>query len=265
MIRILYHHKGKEQAFTIPAAWDELSRKQLLKLAILLHSSSQAPALHTQARILQLLTGKGRLAFIRIPAEVRFKALEHLSWMENNTLTRQLLPSYKGFYGPASDFDNIVLAEFHHAELAYYNYIKSGEPEHLNELIAVLYRRPKAGYNKKLNKEGDTRSAFNYAEAAYNKKKIATWSKAFKLAVLLWYDGCRQNIVKLYPAAFNSAQDPSGTAYFQGLYKMIRSLSGDKYGTFDQVEKLPLHTAFMEIICSLEEAAELQNKMHSNI
>ena len=262
MIRIQYNHKGKEKAFVIPGAWEELSKKGLIKLAALLHS--QAPALHTQARILQLLSGKSDMAFVRIPAEIRFKALEHLSWIESNTLTRQLLPAYKGFYGPASDFDNIVLAEFHHAELAYYNYTKTSNIEDLNELIATLYRLPKANYNKRLNKDGDIRRAFNYAEAAYNKKKIAKWSLAVKLAVLLWYDGCRQHIVKLYPAAFNSS-DASGAAYFQGLYKMIRSLSGDKYGTFNQVELLPLHTAFMEIVCSLEEAEELKSKMQSNI
>lgn len=262
MIRILYHHKGKEKALIIPGAWEELSQKQLIKLAALLHS--QAPALHAQTRILHLLSGKSALAFDRIPAEIKFKALEHLGWLEDNNLTKQLLPVYKGFYGPASDFDNIVLSEFHHAELAYYNYTKTGKPEDLNELIATLYRLPKAGYNKKLNKDGDIRRAFNYAEAAYNKKQVAKWSLAVKLAILLFYDGCRQHIVKLYPAAFDSST-ASGSDYFQGLYKMIRSLSGNKYGTFNQVENLPLHTAFMEIVCSLEEAEELKSKMQSNI
>src|SRR5207245_6004633 len=116
-------------ALRIPGAWAELSKKQLIKLAALLHS--QAPALQTQSRILQLLCGKWSLAFDRIPAEIRFNALEHLSWIENNTLTRQLLPAYNGFYGPASDFDNVVLAEFHHAELAYYNYTKTSNIEDL--------------------------------------------------------------------------------------------------------------------------------------
>lgn len=257
MKSLVYHKGSNNKTLLLAEHWHELTSKQFIQATAILHS--EEPAEIKMQRLLFVFCNKGRLAFSFIPFDIRLRMLEHIEWaLESQQITRQLIPVYKGFYGPESDFDNIVLSEFHHSESAYYHYAKTGEVDALNSLVAVLYRLPKAAYDKKQNRDGDIRRPFAAAESAFNKKKIARWDINVKLAILLWYDSCRQALVKLYPTAFGGAG--AGDDYFQGLYKMIRSLSGDKYGTFNQVEGLPLHTAFMEIITSLEEAEELKRR-----
>jgi hypothetical protein len=90
-------------------------------------------------------------------------------------------------------------------------------------------------------------------------RSVSKWPLAVKQAILLWYDGCRQMLVKSYPLAFGKGK--ANGNYYEGLFGMMRSIAGDKYGTLEDVENLFVHTMFMEIVACKKEEMEMEKQM----
>lgn len=254
-MQLIFYEKKK---LAIPSIWEELSGKQLKRLAVLLHSGKEKE--ETAIRALHILSNKNLIRFWLLPLDLRFRALPFVEWINKQELICQLLPEVKGFYGPCSDFDNLTMVEFHYSEMAYCQLVKNKEERFLTELISALYREKKHGYDNARNEEGDCRKPFSHGLFEYGQQKIDRWPTATKLAILLWYDGCRQNLVNEYPAIY-PLKTESGENQFEGMYKMMRSITGDKYGTMEQVEKLGVHTAHLEISCMMEEQAQMQKEL----
>jgi hypothetical protein len=153
----------------------------------------------------------------------------------------------------------LIGKEFHCTEIAYQEVIRNNDEDALNRLCAFLYRPKKKGYDARINAEGDVRVPFNYNECIYYAQRIKRWPLAVKQAILLWYDGCRQMLVKSYPLAFGKGK--ANGNYYEGLFGMMRSIAGDKYGTLEDVENLFVHTMFMEIVACKKEEMEMEKQM----
>lgn len=249
---------------TVVNNWNDLSRKQLLLAAILLHSNYDTELALQKA--LQIVSNKSVFKFLLLPKDFRERAEKYAAWLLDgeNTLTKQLLPKYKNLFGPDDNFGNLLLVEFHYAETAYHRMVNEKDPEALDELIAILYREGKNDYDHKRNRDGDNRKAFCYGDIAWHKRKIKRWPNAVKLAIILWYDGCRQQLVKDYETVYPKTNTNQGDNYFEGLYKMMRSLAGERYGTIDSVEQMGVHTAHLEISCMIEDA-KTQEEAYKNM
>jgi hypothetical protein len=252
MVEIIYDTR---KSFTIAESIAELTGKQFVLLSGLIHSNLTVSKARLAA--LKILCNKGWFGFKRIPNDAKFKSLPYVDWVfEDWQNSVQALPLYKKMYGPKSELINLCLSEFHFTENAYSDYVSTKEIDFLNQLCAILYRPAKHGYDFKKDLEGDCRQPFNANAIAYYSTITAKWPMAVKQAILLFYDGCRSHLVKEYPEIFNagsSSNDSDGD-----LFEMIRGLAGDKYGDFDKVEALPLHTALREIQCILAENARLE-------
>ena len=247
-----YIHYEKK-TLVLPGEWEEVSSRQLKKLAVLIHSGLEDTLAKQKA--LQILSGKSALFFLLLPIDLRHRAQPYAEWVFGGVdLTIQLIPKYKQFYGPESNFDNLSMVEFHYAELSYCDLVETKDEKHLDELISVLYREGKKGYDYKRDIDGDARKSFCHGLYEYGQKIVKRWPIGVKLAILLWYDGCRQSLVKSYPEIYPKS-DGKGKNKFEGLYKMMRTVAGDKYGTMPEVEKLGVRTAHLEISCMLEELA----------
>ena len=254
-----YIHYEKRKPLVLPGEWEEVNSKQLKRLAVLLHSGLESNLAKQKA--LQILSGKSALFFLLMPLDLRHRAQPYAEWVFGKIdLTIQLLPKYKNFYGPDSDFGNLSMVEFHYTEMSYSDLIRTKDEKYLVELIAVLYREGKSDYDYKRNVEGDFRKPFSHGLFEYGQRKIAKWPTAVKLAILLWYDGCRQSLVKGYPDIYPKKDKPTHNK-FEGLYKMMRSVAGDRYGTIPEVEKMSVHTAHLEISCMLEEQALMKKEI----
>src|SRR5690349_4419246 len=117
MKQLIYHKRQKQ--LLIPEGWEELTAKQFIQLAGILHSEEEETM--KLDRALRIVCDKSLFRFLMIPAEIRYRCYDHIAWIfEKQDCTKQLIPVYEGLYGPASDFDNLILAELHHAETAYY-------------------------------------------------------------------------------------------------------------------------------------------------
>lgn len=254
-----YIHYEKRKPLVLPGEWEEVNSKQLKRLAVLLHTGLEKT--DAEQKALFILSGKSLLGFLLLPLDLRHRAQQYAKWVFGGTdLTIQLLPKYKKFYGPDSNFGNLSMVEFHYAESAYSELVATKDEKYLVELIAVLYREGKKNYDYKRNIEGDCRQAFSHGLFEYGQKKIKQWPKDVKLAILLWYDGCRQTLIKSFPEIYPKTNKAS-KMQFEGLYKMMRSVAGEKYGTIPEVEKLSVHTAHLEISCMLEDQAAMKTEM----
>ncbi len=254
MVTLRYNNKE----YTIPSEYNELTGQQLIMLAPLLKSLVKDDLL-IQLQVLRVLMNKSTTAFFFMSVDLRERALMYTNWVFlKNTLTTQLLPEIDGYYGPKSCFDNLTLEEYHCAEIFYTELITDGDAEALNKLIAVLYRKPKSlFYNQHKDPAGDIRKPFNEHEIDYYAKKIAKWPTDTKQAILLWYDGCRQHLIELYATVFSPTAPVSDEADVRGMFGVIRQIAdGNKYGQFEQVKKLNIHTALLEMEQLIKEAAE---------
>ncbi len=258
---ITIHYQKKK--LVIPDAWNELSTRQYIRVVKLLHKPVTNEWTAADA-MLRILSSLNFFAFYLLPADMRLRCYEFLRWVyEKQNITDQILPKYKGLYAPAASFTNLLLIEFHHTEIAYREFVlsKTEDDAALIRLCAVLYRLPKnkKKYDYKRNPDGDLRQPFNANEVAFYEKKIKRWPAAVKLAVFIWYDACRQQLFKDFSEAFTGKS--KSESYAQGLFEMMRSISGGKYGTLKDVEQLHVYTAFLEIVASKHEAKELEKQM----
>lgn len=247
----------------LPGSYNELSAKQLIAIVALQQRNKPDNNETLQLKVLQVLLGYCSLRFFLMPDELKARLIEPrgeeneslIDWVfKENTLTEQLLPCYHGYYGPKKEFDNIKLAEFHFTEVNYHDFITGDAEEKeqaLNNLVAVLYRKRKTFYNNKKDKDGDCRVPFNSNVLGYYSKITGRWPMSVRLAILMYYDGCRQHIANSYEKIFKGG---TGADHEAGMFAMIRGLAGEKYGDFDKVENLNIHTALNEIETQLAEA-----------
>lgn len=261
MIEVTYTNGKGTSTCLLPENYNELSGKQVIDICKLFFSSIPLSVARVEA--LRILLKKNPYSFFRITIEAKAGLLEYIDWVfEKNGLTNQFLPVYrpmyglKGtFYGPASDWDNLIMAEWSACEV-YYEWMISGEKDDaLDHLIAVLYRKGKKGYDKAKDPDGDIRVPYNHHETGYWAKQIAKWPMALKMGILMWYDGCREMMINTYDV-FDSGSAPSDVKA-PGMFELIRGLCGNRYGSFDAVEQMNVHKALREMELLKAEAAKL--------
>lgn len=263
MIELIYH-KGK---MVLPENFEELSGKQFIKIAPLLATSGEEVS--HQVKALKILCGKSFAKWFFLKSHVINNALPFVQWVfEERHVTKQLIPNYRGYHGPASAFDNLRMKEFHLSEMFYKECVNTeGEDQvhALNKMVAVLYRLPKKDYDTKRDPDGDIRIIFNHNEVEYYAKKIAKWPTDVKQAIFIWYDGCRQELIDNNPMVFKEPSLNSFESQFDtGLYGVMRSLAGEKLGPIEKIEEMYVHTAMLEIGLIKEEEKFFEEKMKSN-
>lgn len=264
MVELVYDKGKRQRKLLLCSEWNELNKKQLLKLAIIVHA--KLPIEVAKQRITQAISNLCTAKYLLLPLQFRYHAEAYADWVlsKENSLTVQLLPRVTNgllgttLWGPETDFGNLTLVEFHYTETAYHQLIHDKNADALDELIAVMYRPGKEYYNHGRNREGDHRIAFLPGDISYVKSIVSQWPNDYKLAVLLWYDGCRNELIKNYNIVYPEGKKMKSKNLFDGLYKMMRTLSGDKYGTIDKVEQINIHTAHLEITCMYEDAERIK-------
>lgn len=253
----MIHIPFNDKDYYLPENFNELSKKQLLWLARLMNEKDKE---YHELEVLQMLLDLKLYQFFRMSNDAKERMLPFISWVfGENTLTAQLLPEYEGLHAPKGEFDNLTLGEFHYTETYYHQFTK-GNIDALDLLIAVLYRRPKKFYDTKLDSDGDIRVKFNKNEIEYYAKLVKRWPPSVKTAIVIWYDGCKQQLVKLYKEVFEESGTDHNTED-TGMYSIIRNMSGDKFGNIDQVEKVLVHHAFYEITLIMEDNRRIEAEM----
>lgn len=213
-------------SYSIPSKWDELSGKQLKRIAWL--STRKLNGLKLTKLFFYILTMKlpfwkrVRLQYfylIQAGMEERGDFLTLVdNFHENRTFTSQLIPKLRIkrsflwltsvlLLGPDSKLANCTFWEFIEAERHYLNYLRLSKEgkldqakESLHRLIATLYRQRNPKASKLM--DSDLRIPLNSKGLRWRLAIVSKASESEKIAILMWFEGCRNTIMKAFPLVF---------------------------------------------------------------
>jgi hypothetical protein len=184
--------------------------------------------------------------------------------LAGNKLTRQLIPFYKGFFGPDSNLSNIKMGEFCFSEHYFTEWKKDGNIAHLNNLIATIYRP-----GVKVENKGDSRQPFDPSNTPLFAKEINRWPVSVKFAIAAFYEGAREEKIEANKHVFEYDTGEESTS-LHGLWSVMRSVAkAGHFGTFEDVADEYVDTILMELAESIAEyekfKAELEANKHTNV
>lgn len=259
-----------KRMYLVPASWNELTRSQLISVidCLFLRKYSEEKV---RLKLLKILTGMSWFRFFRCkPTEMQdLLYVSDFLFAKETGFTKQLITEHDGFYGPESDFDNLLMKELVVCDNLFMRWSENKEDESLlNDFIAVLYRPQRPGkyfglapYNKTINPEGDVREEFNFNMSLYRSKKyIRRWPMVVKLAIVHWYDSCRWQLVEDNPEVFGG--DGSGDVSKYGLISVMLSVAETgTIGTLKEVENQFVKTVMLQLNDSIAKSKEQEKKM----
>jgi hypothetical protein len=274
--------------YSVPESWNELGKKQLLQVMQLFYSTKYS-AEQAQLKLLKILTGMSWWSFFRAPITTTERVVINpfkisLSWgtylfkcrrtcygldeyiylinflLKENKLTKNLVPQYKDFYGPAGDCNNLRMNEFVFSEHYYMQWTeKKDDDKLLNNLVAVLYRLKKDKYDLKKNEDGDPRIAFNENLCEYfATSQVYAWPKKLKLAIAHFYEACRIKLVDDNAEVFGGDGEPAK----HGLVSiMIAVAESNAFGPFKEVEQLHVNMVMIQLKEQIEKVRQAKENL----
>lgn len=253
----------KQHAYSaeIPESWDELNAGQYAMLLQLL-TYANADKHTIGASMLSVLFGPKNCHILNnLPDDLLYELMPFTNFVfetappPNNRFPKLKLRKKKCF-APADDLSNIGFGEWCFAYQFYTYFIKTGEIEFLNRLIATLYRPtdPEQTPNSP-DFKGDIRLPFNENLIESQAKAVADVSERIKTAILGWLRVTFSSIQDSRPNAFPEPEkDVTGNIKEQAddartWLTVFRELLGPKWGTVDQLK----YTNAMFVLDHLEE------------
>ncbi len=134
------------------------------------------------------------------------------------------------YYGPGELLNDITFDEFMLADLKFEHYLKYKKESDLDELVAVLYRKKKNVFGKKVEYDADKVDAM--------KEQFKDLPKEIKFAVFHYYTSCRQFLTNFFDKVFKVAQateEKNNDA--SGWFDVKFHIAGTKFGSFQEVGK----------------------------
>lgn len=255
-------------SFTLAEKWNELTGRQLIKIAP--YILQPQVSLQQRSFVAYVLCGFGNKFFksahsrkyngyLYFANEIVDKVVPLTDFLYNDIkLTKQILPlievpgRFKFFgttqlHGPSDNFNNLTLAEFADAEYWLNKFADTKQDIYFDRFIATLYRPAKRKldvHSPEFN--GDYRQAYNNHLTELIAAMVTKVDTAVKAAILVWYRGCRAEIVAnnrwLFPKGGDKDKPGSGT-----WADVVHGLAGPKFGTVDETEKVFLKVILLEM------------------
>jgi hypothetical protein len=252
----------------VAATCDELSREQLLRLMGIIYGAYPDP--HRQRiEALQVLLGISPALALRItPVQwLEIFCLADFLLGEQLDFTKQLLPklrlpwSVDRYYGPVSSLSNVRFLEFVFADAYFVAYARTQDVQWRHFLLAVLYRPQRRHYQPTAaSYAGDRRADFNENLLGPRAEALARLPEAEQLAIVTWYRGCRAALEQRYPLVFTPAAQTQAEAHPDGWGHVLREMSGQAFGSFEETGRQHLHTVLAKLQDDLARAAQLHRE-----
>ena len=144
-----------------------------------------------------------------------------------------------GWYqAPGDDFTTVDFEEFCYADAQYYKFRKTRKIEDLDMFAAILLRKA-----PKQKVEGiEKRGVFNPQLVEKRLPMARSLSYERKLALWLWWEGCRQKQAKIYKDFFKKGDDSGNSG--GSLFNVMLSMSKDIFGPLEQTKRVNCKLAF---------------------
>lgn len=247
--------------FQVAENWNELNKNQLLWLAGHFHWLVSESTYEQKIKCFLALLNIPKMHLKKIKKvhlidDLQMfelsKCADFLFGADKIDLTNNPMPEisvrFKKFYGPANGLSNISLAEFAYADLAFIDFVKNKKQESLDKLVAILYRKIAENYNPdRIDFKNDKRQPFNSYKITHNTKIITNLNVSYKILILIFYFGCRNQICKLYKNVFNPKVTSKAASLNLGFLEVIFELSGEKFGNIDETGQCNMHVALAYI------------------
>lgn len=203
--------------------------------------------------LLTILPLSKRASKLISPATIRDLVVEHrlVDFFFNDLSETNHLPTIKigwfsKLYGPAKGFHRVSFEEFGMADDAYHEFITTHKPDHLYELVAILYRPKLRSYNpKSYQSNGDPREPFNHLNIDYRKKKIASINIIYLMGILAWFEQNRRLMLLNYAEVFdkkNTNSNGCNTGWLNTAMAIGRGVLN-----FHQIRKENVYLVFEEM------------------
>lgn len=274
--------------YLVPEVWNELSKKQLLQVMQLFYSNRYDED-QAKLKLLKILTGMSWWQFFRAPVATFERSVFSFSdlnlsvgtslfklkkicygfeeymylvdfMLKDNQLTKNLIPEYKGYYGPADNFDNLIMSEFVFTEHYFMQWVENrNDDKLLNNLVAILYRVKKTKYNLYRNEDGDPRIAFNENLCEYfATTEVHAWPRNVKLAIAYYYDACRQKLVYDNDEIFGGTGEPAKNGLISIMYAVAET---NAFGPWKEVEQVHVKLVMMMLKEQIHKANEMERRL----
>lgn len=264
--------------FTVPASWRDLDADQLVRVAELADKGlSNHEFRIALLRILMGLNVSPRrevvidkinyfyfrhgltnefliseidIAFITSAFDFMFhckkseteEAVYTLHYREVRNLMPETETRIGMLYGPADGLSNILLSEYIDAETAWSNFRKTGKYHFAIRLFAILYRPEAKDVDMQSpDYKGDRREPYNNFLLNTRTADLMQTGKGVIAVALLWYEACREFIIRKWPEVFEGGTTAEKTDAFTGFMRLVNSLASNDVTRTEQVRQSYLY------------------------
>ncbi|AWW32447.1 hypothetical protein DN752_21130 [Echinicola strongylocentroti] len=239
----------------LPGSWNELSRKQLITVAGLLHDDHNSIH-HFRVKVLKALLKLSHLQVMMIGAAYFVELWKYIPFLEEgNELTDNKVLTIKTpagkLYGPVGNFETLTAKEWTEADEAFLDFHQTKQMADLDRLVAILYRPKKKGLKPDSpDFENDYRIPFNEFQVPKRSFALKTIHPDIKLAVLVWYQGCRMEWEAVFERVFKGAQSERENF---GWQETIQKLSGEAFGDHKETENTSMYKLMLNMEITLKD------------
>jgi hypothetical protein len=185
----------------------------------------------------------------------------------SSRLTKNPVPDLKWhgnpWPGPSEKLFNITFEEYIFSETNYINYLKSRDDKDLDKLIATLYRPqdPKYSVTDPFH-QGDSRLPFNSHTIDARAKDIEKYPKDPKMAIVLFYQGCKTFLASQFPHVFERASDSKPNPL--GFLALVDALTDGDVTKTESVRKSLLYDIMVHLEQTAIKAIEMKEKLNTH-
>lgn len=257
-IQIKYHRPvlgSTTYAVDVPATWNELTTQQLIRVAGLLFSGPSDPY-RLKIELLRILMGLKWHHLLVIGSERLIDLFPFVEFVESEIeLTQNKIDDLKlsgtRYFGPIGDFSTLSGEEWTEADEAYIEFSRTGDQASLDRMMAVLYRPWLKGmYPKNPAWMEDYRVPFSEGSVKNRLPIMATVPMPVKLAVLLWWKGCRREWESIFERVFKEKGE--GPESF-GWQETMLKLSGSEFGDLVHTQRTYMYKLMLKMEVALKD------------
>jgi hypothetical protein len=237
----------------MPASWNELTRKQLIPLAGLLHSSPDS-IYEFRIKALKVLTKLSLVQLLGLGDRI-IDLYPFLHFLESeNELTQNKIESItigwfsgKTLHGPIGAFETLTADEWTEADDAYIEFRRASSNAALDRFFAILFREaaPDADQFKT-----DYRIPFQEGMEKHRLTLVQKIPRDIKLAVVLWWTGCRREWESVFERVFTAkGEGPESFGWQETLLK----LSGAGFGDLGSTQRTYMYKLMLQMEVTLKD------------
>lgn len=267
---------SEKQCFDLPSRMDELTPTQLKKMMWVISRKLYGV---DKAKLMVLIMSLSLPIWKRLKFQFFYFFQANIieradivfltqSFQQFDQITIQKIQKIGGrfvlLHGPESGLINSTFWEYIKAEKYYLNYTKTLDKEWLNKLVATLYRPARKDYDKRIHE--DIRIPLSDHGIKYHLREVEKTDMETKLAILKWFDSCRNALAKNFPLVFPKPKQSAKTnnpiemlsqspANGGGWLQLISELAGSM-DNYDKIGNTNLIIAMTDISHRIKKSNE---------